>query len=433
MVVSSMRGGGAERVIAHMGNYWAQKGWPVTVLTIFHGCEAPSYELDRRVVHHDVAFARKARHPVPDVRALRALKGTFDGCSPPERCTLLRDLDVIVAVREAIQRTRPEIVISFIDATNVRVLLAVEGLGIPVIVSERSDPWRNVLGEGMRRLRRRLYPKAAFVVSQTEEMAAFFAPHMGARSRVIHNPVVRHAPSPLRPSSVAASSSSANGASCSPEEPNASAVAGWGSVKPPGAEHVLVAMGRLVEEKGFSLLIRAFAAIAAKHPTWSLEIWGIGPQRHALERLALRLVVSGRVRLKGFTRRPAEVLERSDLFALSSLSEGFPNALCEAMVAGLPVVSFDCSSGVRQIIRHGVDGVIVPTIRVAALAEALDRLMSSRDERARLAGRAVEAADRFAIEKAMAQWEALAHASVRRVREGMGDGAVRRTAAAPVV
>jgi glycosyltransferase involved in cell wall biosynthesis len=416
MVVSSMRGGGSERVVAHMGNYWALKGWPVTVLTLFHGREAPSYALDPRVVHHDMAFSRKVRHPVPDASTLRALKSTFERSSAPERRSLLIDLDLIAALRQAIQRTRPQIVISFIDATNVRVLLAVEGLRIPVIVSERSDPHRNVLGDGMQRLRRRLYPRAAFLVAQTKEMATFFAPVMGDRSRVIHNPVVRHAPSPpplLLPPPAAA--------------PAADVKA---DVKPPDAEHLLVAMGRLVEEKGFSLLIRVFAAIAAKHPTWSLEIWGIGPQHIALERLALRFGVGGRVFLKGFTRRPADVFARGDLFVLSSLSEGFPNALCEAMAARLPVVSFDCSSSVRQIIRHDLDGVIVPDSDAAALAVALDRLMSNGEERARLAARAGEVTDRFAIEKAMAQWESLAHASVTRVRDERGGGGALRTAAA---
>src|SRR6185295_1425214 len=266
------------------------------------------------------------------------------------------------ALRRAIADSRPQIVISFINATNVRTLLATRGLGVPVIVSERTDPYRDSLNEGMRRLRRRLYAHAAYMVAQTHEIAAFFAGTIGDRARVIHNPVpapVFHHP---------------------PEAMFANA--------PSGA--IVVGMGRLVEEKGFMLLLRAFAAIAAKHPSWSLEIWGEGPQRPRLERLAQNLNVNERVRLPGFTSRPFDALRHADLFALSSLSEGFPNALCEAMACGLPAVAVNCSSGVREIVRDGVDGVIVPAAAVPALAEALDRLMSSDAERQRLAARASE-------------------------------------------
>jgi GalNAc-alpha-(1->4)-GalNAc-alpha-(1->3)-diNAcBac-PP-undecaprenol alpha-1,4-N-acetyl-D-galactosaminyltransferase len=405
LVVASMRGGGAERVLSRMANFWAGKGWPITVLTLYHGPESPSYALDPRVRHHDMRFSKQARHPIPNAGALRALKPTFDRCSAPERRRLLFDLDLIVALRHALQRARPDVVISFIDSTNVRVLLAVEALGVPVIVSERSDPRCNVLSEGMRRLRKRLYPRAAYLVTQTDEMAAFFASEMGDRGRVIHNPVVRPATSTGRN----------------------------GNGKRPDAAHLLLAMGRLVDEKGFPLLIRAFAQLAAKHPSWSLEIWGIGPLRPALERLARNLGLNGRVRLPGFTPRPADVLARGDLFALSSISEGFPNALCEAMAAGLPVVSFNCSSGIRQIIRDGIDGVIVATTSVGSLAASLDRLMSSEVERSRLSARAVEVADRFAIDKAMAQWEALAYACVRQPLPRAGGGADRVGAPAAVM
>jgi glycosyltransferase involved in cell wall biosynthesis len=366
-----------------MANYWARKGWPVTVLTIAHGQEAPYYQLDPRVVHCDMGFYRYARHAIPNAGALRALKDIFDDCSAPERRTLIPELNLIAALRRAIIDTRPQSVISFINITNIRVLLAVYGLAVPVIVSERDDPYRDPIPEGAARLRRRLYPMAKYMVAQTAEAADYFAAEVGDRRRAIPNPVLR--PALLEP---------CNGAG------------------EPKARRILVGMGRLVEEKGFSLLLRAFSQVAAKHPSWSLRIWGEGPQRHALEGLVHDLNLTGRVQLPGFTRRTVEALSRADLFVMSSLIEGFPNALCEAMACGLPVVSFNCSSGIREIIRDGVDGVIVRPADPSALAVALDRLMADEAERRRLAAKAIEVTERFGLDKTMAKWEQLVLGSV---------------------
>ena len=378
-VISSMRGGGSERVVSHMANYWARRGWSITIVTVGHGPDAPSYPLDPRVAHRDMRFSRAAKQPIPSAASLNAVKRIFDACSPPERRRLLLEMHLVAALRRAIAATRPEVIISFINATNVRTLLATRGLGVPVIVSERTDPYRDTLNEGMRRLRRRLYPHAAAVVCQTREIGAFFADAAGDRVRVIHNPVL---PPTFRRESDAVPANVAAG-------------------------RRLIGMGRLAEEKGFTLLVRAFAAIAGRHPSWSLEIWGEGPQRPRLERLIRSLKVQDRVRLPGFTNWPLEVLRRADLFGLSSLSEGFPNALCEAMACGVPAVGFDCSSGVREIIRHGVDGIVVPGGDAPALAAALDRVMSSDADRQRLGARAPDVVQRFAIDHAMAQWERL--------------------------
>lgn len=375
-VISSLLGGGAERVVSNMANYWAARGWLITILTVSHGDEAPYFELHPSVVHVDMKFSRRTRHPQPNARALRALKDIFDDCSAPERKTFILELDLIVALRHAIIDTRPDTVISFINLTNIRVLLATHGLSVPVIVSERNDPYRDVLGEGWSRLRRRLYTKAKYLVAQTEEAANYFDSVLEDRRQAIHNPVL-------------AATNAAN------RENGARSI------------HNLVGIGRLAEEKGFTLLIRAFARVAARHSQWSLQIWGEGPQRPVLERLTRNLNLSDRVRLPGFTRRPFEVLKRADLFAMSSLFEGFPNALCEAMAHGVPVVSFNCSSGIREIIRNGVDGVIVPAADLSALTSVLDRLMESEQERRRLASKAPEVAERFGLDKAMAKWDRL--------------------------
>jgi glycosyltransferase involved in cell wall biosynthesis len=280
-------------------------------------------------------------------------------------------------LRRAISVARPDVVISNMDFNNNCVLSATRRMGLPVIVSEHCDPNHNSIGEGWARLRRRLYPQASCVTVLTEESLGFFSSIAGIRSRVIPNPVTP---------SVFSSSD---------------------EVAPRKHGKTLMAMGRLSGEKGFDLLLSAFAAVAKRRAEWTLEILGEGPLRGHLESRVQRLGLTERVRLPGFTSRPFDALRRADLFAMSSLCEGFPNALLEAMACGLAVVSFDCPSGPRHIIRNGIDGLLVPQRDDRAMAAALDRLMGDGAERNRLAQRGPEVLERFGVHKVMSMWEEL--------------------------
>jgi glycosyltransferase involved in cell wall biosynthesis len=170
-------------------------------------------------------------------------------------------------------------------------------------------------------------------------------------------------------------------------------------------------MGRLSPEKGFDLLIRAFAQVAASHPDWSLQILGEGEHRPALEALVHAFQLGDRVRLPGWVDQPESLLQQAALFVLSSRYEGFPNALLEAMASGLTCISFDCDSGPVEIIRHEVDGLLVPAEDTDALARALERLMADEALRVRLALEATTVVARFGYDGVLEQWDRLVDAA----------------------
>jgi glycosyltransferase involved in cell wall biosynthesis len=170
---------------------------------------------------------------------------------------------------------------------------------------------------------------------------------------------------------------------------------------------LITAMGRLTYQKGFDLLLQAFKKIADAHPHWQLMILGEGALRKDLERQRDELGLTKRVRFSGLVDNPFPILQGSSLFVMASRYEGFPCALLEAMACGLPVVYTDCPSGPSEIIREGIDGLLVPNGDVAALGNAMDRLMSDAGERQRLAARAPEVLERFGSDKIISQWESL--------------------------
>ena len=178
-------------------------------------------------------------------------------------------------------------------------------------------------------------------------------------------------------------------------------------------EKVVVAAGRYSPEKGYAHLIDAFASLIPDHPEWSLQIFGHGPSEGDLKAQVERLGVSGNVLLPGLADDIETELRAASIFALSSIHEGLPMALAEAMGCGLACVAYDCAPGVREILTIATedgprtDGVLVPPRDVGALAKAIRSLIEDELLRRELGTRARRNVGRFAPDAIGEQWESV--------------------------
>jgi hypothetical protein len=327
------------------------------------------------VVRRDLGWPRPARpDEISDAATAPVLRLLHSARCPQ----LVPDLTILAMLRSGILESRPDVVVSFIDRTNVRVLAAMAETDVPVIACEQTDARRISLGT-WQGAREELYRRAAAVVAPHSAIAQWFTAK-GTRAWAIANALVPPPPSHQH------------------------------GLK--SREKRVVTLSRLSAEKRPEFLVRSFASIARDFPAWGLEIYGDGPQRNMLEHLIEKLAPD-QIRLHRFSNDPYGVLASADLFVSASRIEGFGNAIWEALACGVPVVAMDAGPPVRTLVRHGIDGVVVSQNTMAALAEALASLMRDDATRASYASRALEVVERFPFESALERWEALFRAISR--------------------
>jgi GalNAc-alpha-(1->4)-GalNAc-alpha-(1->3)-diNAcBac-PP-undecaprenol alpha-1,4-N-acetyl-D-galactosaminyltransferase len=352
LIIYALGGGGAERVMSILANYWASHGWDITLLMIVGPTKPSFYSLDPRIKIQSLGLDRKA---------VSLLGGISNTC---QRVSVLR--------REIIA-SQPDVTISFMNSVNVYNILACWNLNIPTIVSEHTYPGANDANKIWQFLMKKFYRYADLVTVLTQNAVPFYPVEAGYQTIVMPNPIATPDP-----------------------------VVSTDRLLP---KHSLISVGRLDPRKGFDLLLRAFHQIHDRHPDWQLTILGEGEIRAELEQLRSELQLEDCVHLPGAVKNVPDYLHQADLFVMSSRVEGFPMALCEAMACGLPTIATDCLSGPSDIIDCGVNGLLVPTEDVNALAAGLDALMSDPAKRQQFAQNAPQILDRFGLEQVMKLWD----------------------------
>jgi glycosyltransferase involved in cell wall biosynthesis len=295
----------------------------------------------------------------------------------------------VAALRRLIDDVRPALVVSRLSHVNLATLAAVRTLRrrVPVVVEEQNTPSYAMQHDRARLLKRLayrwLYPRATAVVAVSDGVRADLETRFGVPGgliEVVENP-------------------------CDLDRVRRLAQEVAADAEPP-ADPLIVAAGRLEPQKGFLGLLDALARVARRLPC-RLVILGDGSQREPLRDHAAVLGIADRVTLPGFVSNPFAVMTRARVFVLSSLWEGSPTVIVEALACGVPVVSTDCPSGPREILEGGRCGLLVEPGRPTALAEAIGRVLVDSALRARLAAAGIARAEAFSHQRVVPRYEAL--------------------------
>lgn len=344
--ISTIREGGAARVMVNLANQFCKEGYKVIFLTNFP--DKNEYVLNNKIERISLEEKESAEN------------------------ILIKNFKRIKALRSIIKTRGVKYCVSFMAENNFRLILSSLFTRVKTIISVRTDPKKKYLGIKGFLISKLLYRLADGIVFQTKEAQEFFPKTIQRKSTIIFNPVADNFYQTERDA-----------------EPKN-----------------IVACGRLNAVKRYDLLIKAFARIFNKYPQENLLIYGQGKMKKDLELLIAKLGLQNRVFLMGQSADIAEILSKAKLFVLVSDYEGMPNALMEALAVGVPSISTDCPcGGPRELIKNGENGLLVPCNSEEKLALAMEKLLSHPNQAKQMGENARKAAQNFTSSVIFRQWK----------------------------
>lgn len=351
--IYSLRAGGAERVLSIIANRLAQKSlYQISIFTFTHQNEKPFY-----LIHKNIQMVHLLRAGVPPIFSNK----------------LCMDFLGLWNLWKLIPTAKPDVIISFMDSSNILSILIARIISIKVIVSERCDPSSYPRNWTVKLLRWLTYPWAHKIIVQSSSVARFFGSSLKDKIQMIGNPVPKFKKT----------------TSQEVESGNITAIS----------------VGRLIPSKRMDMVIRAFKKVNDQYPRVKLIILGDGPERSALEKMVIELGLGNKVQLLGTVSNIEKFLIKGQIFIFASESEGFPNALCEAMSSGLVPVITDYGSSSRDIIKNGKNGIIVEKHDIKGIEESVKQLIEDKILRKSLSAEALKISETYSIHHIVDQWE----------------------------
>lgn len=279
----------------------------------------------------------------------------------------------ILRLRRAVIQSNADILLVMDTPLAIFAIPACIGLKKKIIVSERSDPVHCNQKKITKILSRFLMKYANGFIFQTMESKQFYDQHLRGRGIVIANPLkIDQLPLPY-----------------------------VGTKR----EKIIVGVGRLIESKNYTMLIKAYKRVRDEFPEYNLIIYGEGAYRSELRNISDELGIADNVIMPGNKVDVLEQIRKASLFVMPSDYEGMPNALIEAMALGLPCISTDCPcGGPRSLIKNGENGILVPVDDVDAMTSAIRELLRNPDKAEKIAQNAIELRNLLDSEKVGQQW-----------------------------
>lgn len=276
------------------------------------------------------------------------------------------------AIRSTVDDIDPDIVVSFGSVCNVNTIVSMLGKKIPLVVCERNDPNYDPRKHSEKQIRRILYPFADGYVFQTDRIKEYFPVSIQKKAAVIPNPVVDSGKR-------------------------------WSLQS---ASKKIISIARLDDiQKDQSSMIKAYAKFSINHPDYTLELYGDGPDKDKYLELIQKMGMDGKIILPGKTNDPTNELVESEIFLLTSIFEGMPNALMEAMSVGIPSISTDCGGGGAHDLAEKYGAcMLVSCGNVEEIADALSRLADDDELKQELSRRSVRINSCLGREIVSRQW-----------------------------
>lgn len=348
LFINSLQKGGSERVMVNLAEYFQSQKYDVILITQY-----------KRENEYEISANIRRIYSEPE----------------PEELTGSRIRNFRIRfhhLRDIWKKYKPDIILSFLGKNNLMAIATAAFLPSKVAVSVRGEPTMEYEGHLMQFLAKRMFRFADGVILQTERAKDFFPKAVQKKSVILKNPL-----SPM-----------------------------FVGRKPViQRDNVIVAAGRLDENKNHAMLIHAFSRIAGEYPNMRLVIYGEGELRGQLTELVKEKELEERISFPGSIDNVADEIGRAKIFALTSNTEGMPNTVIEAMVLGTPVISTDCPcGGPAMLINDGENGLLVPVGDAYALADAMRKLLSDEELAQKISENARKLAEELAPEKVDREW-----------------------------
>lgn len=349
LFISSLQKGGSERVMVNLAEYLHKKHYDVILVTQY-----------KKEVEYDISPEIRRVYSEPEEHELQGGR-------------VHNFLARFFKLRRIWKAYKPDVILSFLGKNNLMAIATAAFLPSKVAVSVRGEPTMEYEGKLMQFLAKWVFFFADGIVLQTKQASQFFPSVVRNKAVILPNPI-----NPI-----------------------------FLEKKYTGErEDVIVAAGRLDENKNHAMLIHAFAKIAGEYPTTNLVIYGEGESREKLEALIAEKGLTERISMPGSVTDIADRICSARIFTLTSNTEGMPNSIMEAMALGIPVVSTDCPcGGPATLIEDGVNGLLVPVGDAFALSDAFRKILSDTELAEKLGENAHNVAQDLNPDKVNGEWE----------------------------